>query len=110
MLKKLKIRDYQVIVITDGKHGAYAYDGNQFYLCPVFDGPVVSTLGAGDAFASTFCAALERNRLDIGRSLMYASVNSAGAVSEFGATQGLLTFDEIEEKLKQHPEYTYKTV
>ena len=41
---------------------------------------------------------------------MYASVNSAGAVSEFGATQGLLTFDEIEEKLKQHPEYTYKTV
>ena len=110
MLKKLKIRDYQVIVITDGKHGAYAYDGNQFYLCPVFDGPVVSTLGAGDAFASTFCAALERNRLDIGRSLMYASVNSAGAVSEFGATQGLLTFDEIEEKLKQTPEYTYKTV
>ena len=110
MLKKLKIRDYQVIVITDGKHGAYAYDGNQFYLCPVFDGPVVSTLGAGDAFASTFCAALERNRLDIGRSLMYASVNSAGAVSEFGATQGLLTFDEIEEKLKKHPEYTYKTV
>ena len=31
---------------------------------------------------------------------MYGSVNSAGVVSEFGATQGLLTFDEIEARLK----------
>ncbi len=110
MLKKLKVRDYQIIVITDGKHGAYAYDGEKFYLCPVFDGPVVSTLGAGDAFASTFCAALGRTGSDIGKSLMYASVNSAGAVSKFGATQGLLTFEQIETALSQHPEYSYKTV
>ena len=39
---------------------------------------------------------------------MYASVNSAGVVSEFGATQGLMTFDEIEQKLKENPNYTYK--
>ncbi len=110
MLKKLKVRDYQIIVITDGKYGAYAYDGKDFYLCPVFDGPVVSTLGAGDAFASTFCAALGRTNKDIGKSLMYASINSAGVVSAFGATQGLLTFEQIEDKLKEHPEYTYKIV
>ncbi len=110
MLKKLKVRDYQVIVITDGKNGAYAYDGKTFYICPVFEGPVVSTLGAGDAFASTFCAALGRTGSDIGKSLMYASVNSAGAVSKFGATQGLLSFNQIEIALKQHPEYCYKTV
>ena len=109
IFKKLKVRDYQIIVITDGNKGAYAYDGNKFYICPVFDGPVVSTLGAGDAFASTFCAALGRTNKDIGKSLMYASVNSAGAVSEFGATAGLLTFEQIEENLKKHPEYTYKT-
>lgn len=39
---------------------------------------------------------------------MYASVNSAGVVSEFGATQGLMTFDEIEQKLNENPNYTYK--
>ncbi len=109
MFKKLKVCDYQIIVITDGGRGAYAYDGKDFYYCPVFDGPVVSTLGAGDAFASTFCAALGRTNKDIGKALMYASVNSAGAVSEFGATQGLLTFDQIEEKLKSNPSYTYQT-
>ena len=38
---------------------------------------------------------------------MYASVNSAGVVSQFGATQGLLTFDQIEEKLNQNPQYHY---
>lgn len=110
MLKKMKVKDYQVIVITDGNKGAYAYNGKDFFYCPVFDGPVVSTLGAGDAFASTLCASLKRTHHDLGKSLMYASVNSAGVVSEFGATQGLLTFDQIEERLKQHPEYTFEIV
>ncbi len=108
MFKKLKVCDYQVIVITDGGRGAYAYDGHQYYYCPVFDGPVVSTLGAGDAFASTFCAALARTNADIGKSLMMASVNSAGVVSQFGAAKGLLTFDEIERKLQEKPDYTFQ--
>ena len=107
MIKALKIQEYQVIVITDGGKGAYAYDGNRYYYCPTFPSDVVSTLGAGDAFASTFCAALGRTNLDIGRSLMYASVNSAAVVSVFGATEGLLTFDEIEERLKISTNYTY---
>lgn len=108
MFKKLKVRDYQIIVITDGGNGAYAYDGKYYYYCPVFEGNVVSTLGAGDAFASTFCAALSKTNLDIGKSLMIASVNSAAVVSKFGATQGLLTFDEIEKRLEQTSCYTYK--
>ena len=106
MLQKLKISDYQIIVITDGKNGAYAYDGKKYYYCPQFDGPVVSTLGAGDAFASTLCAALARTNRDIAKSLKIASVNSAGVVSEFGATNGLLTFEQIEERLAQKPDYT----
>ena len=105
MFKKLKVCDYQVIVITDGHNGAYAYDGQNYYFCPLFEGPVVSTLGAGDAFASTFCAALVRTDKNIGKSLMYASVNSAAAVSKFGATEGLKTFEEIETALAQNPEY-----
>ena len=107
MLKSLKVKDYQVVVITDGNKGAYAYDGEKFYFCESFPAPVVSTLGAGDAFASTFCAALNRTGIDIGKALMYGSVNSASVVSKFGATEGQLSFEEIEEKLKQKPEYTY---
>jgi len=99
MFKKLKLSEYQVIVITDGGKGSYAYDGKKYYYCPCFDGPVTSTLGAGDAFASTFCAALSKFDKDIAKSLIAASINSAGVVSKFGATAGLLTFDEIIEKM-----------
>ena len=109
MFKKLKISDYQVIVITDGGHGAYAYDGKKYYYCPCFDGPVTSTLGAGDAFASTFCGAMSKFDLDISKSLIAASINSAGVVSAFGATQGLLTFDEITRKMDESPDFVVQT-
>lgn len=108
MLKKLKIAEEQIIVITDGHYGAYAFDGKTFYQCSNFPATVVSTLGAGDAFSSTFCAALDRTNSDIGRSLMYASVNSASVVSNFGASEGFLTFDEIERRLNENKEFSYK--
>ena len=47
------------------------------------------------------------NGQDIGNALMYGSVNSASVVSKFGATDGLLTFKEIESKLNSNPEFTY---
>ena len=105
MFIKLKVSDYQIIVITDGKHGAYAYDGEKYYFCPSFDGPVTSTLGAGDAFASTFCAALNKFNIDISKALVAGSINSAGVVSKFGATEGLLTFDEIIRKMGENPDF-----
>ncbi len=107
MLEILKIKDYQVVVITDGGNGAYAYDGKKYYYCPTYPSNVISTLGAGDAFASTFCAALFKYGSDIGKALMYGSANSASVVSKFSATEGLLTFEEIEERLANRPDYTY---
>lgn len=105
MLKKLKINGQQVIVITDGKYGAYAYDGKQFFFCPQFPATVVSTLGAGDAFSSTFCAALDKTNSDIKKSLIYAAVNSGSVVANFGASEGFLTFEEIERRLTDHPSF-----
>ncbi len=105
MFEKLKVSDYQVIVITDGGNGAYAYNGKNYYYCPCFDGPVTSTLGAGDAFASTFCAALKKFDKDIAKSLIAASINSAGVVSEFGATTGLLSFEEILKRMESAPDF-----
>lgn len=102
---KLKVAEKQVVVITDGGNGAYAYDGKCYYYCPVFPGEIVSTLGAGDAFASTFCASLVRLNSNILEALKYAAVNSSAVVSEFSATKGLLTFEAIEQKLKENPSF-----
>lgn len=105
MLVKLRNNHDPIVLITDGKNGVYAYDGKVFYQCPEFPAKVVSTLGAGDAFASTFVASMEKTGWDIEKSLKYASVNAAGVVSVFGAHEGLLTFAQIEKRLKKVPDF-----
>lgn len=110
MLKELKGDSETIVVITDGKNGVYCYDGKKIYICPIFPSPVVSTLGAGDAFSSTFCATYDKFNGNIEKALMYASINSASICGHFGAQDGFLTFDEIEAKLKETPEFKAKTI
>ena len=110
MLKEIYPKKHKIAIITDGKNGAYAYDGEKYYHCGEFPAKVVSTLGAGDAFSSTFVATLEKTDWNVEKALMYASVNSASVVEHFGAQDGFLTFDEIEKKLKKNPEYRVKII
>ncbi len=110
MLKSLRGNTDAVVVITDGKHGVYCYDGKKIYICPIFPAQVVSTLGAGDAFSSTFCAAADKFNWDIEKALKYASVNSASICTHFGAQDGFLKFCEIEEKLKEHKDFKVKVI
>ena len=110
MLKKLHCKDNSIAVITDGKYGVYCYDGKDFYHAPEFSAKVVSTLGAGDAFSSTLVASIKNFGNDVEKALTYASVNAAAVIEKFGAQEGFLTFEQIEQKLKQHPEYKVKKV
>lgn len=105
MLDKLKSTNAKVVVITDGKHGVYAYDGQKYYKCPEYPAKVVSTLGAGDALASTFAASLHYTNWNIEKSLKLASINASSVVSNFGAQEGFLTFEQLEEKLNNSPEF-----
>ena len=110
MLKALRGDTKTIVAITDGKNGVYCYDGKKIYICPIFPAVVVSTLGAGDAFSSTFCASMDKFNWDIEKSLKYASVNSASVCTNFGAQEGFLTFEEIEEKLKKEPDFKVRTI
>ena len=105
MLKELNFGKGRITIITDGKHGVYAYDSEKFYHCSEFPAKVVSTLGAGDAFASAFTASLVKTDWDVEKSLKYASVAAASVVENFGAQCGFLTFDEIKDRLKKHSEF-----
>ena len=101
MLKHLKSTNAKIVVITDGGNGAYAYDGDTFYQCDEFPAKVVSTLGAGDAFASTFVSVLHQSGWDIEKSLKYASINAASVVGKFNAQDGQLSFAEIERRANE---------
>lgn len=98
MLKHLKSTHAKIVVITDGGNGAYAYDGKMFYQCGEFPAKVVSTFGAGDAFASTFVSVLHQSDWDIEKSLKYAAINAASVVGKFNAQDGQLSMEEIERR------------
>ncbi len=106
MLKEISSSKSKIIIITDGKHGAYAYDGEKFFQCGEFPASVVSTLGAGDAFSSTFVASFEKTNGDVEKSLKYASVAAASVVEHFGAQNGFLSFEDIEKKLEENPDFS----
>ena len=110
MLKALRGDTEAIVVITDGKNGVYCYDGKKIYICPTYPAVVVSTLGAGDAFSSTFCASMDKYNWDIEKALKYATINSASVCTHFGAQEGFLTFDEIEEKIKKAPDFKVKII
>ena len=106
MLKHLKSTNAKIVVITDGGNGAYAYDGDTFYQCGEFPAKVVSTLGAGDAFASTFVSVLHQSNWDIEKSLKYASINAASVVGKFNAQDGQLSLSEIEKRANEAVNFT----
>jgi len=94
----------EIVVITDGPQGAYAYDGKEFlFMKPYPDPkPPYSRTGAGDAFSSTTVAALASGKT-LAEALAWAGINSMAVVQQVGANAGLLTRDKLEEYLKSAP-------
>lgn len=105
MLNELNMGKGRITIITDGKNGAYAYDSEKYYHCGEFPATVVSTLGAGDAFSSTFVASLIKTDVNIEQSLKNASVVAASVVEHFGAQGGFIPFEEVQKRLDNHPEF-----
>ena len=85
----------EVVVITDGAHGAYAYDGNEEYFVPsVKPKKIIDTTGAGDSFAGTFFYFYVKN-FGIKKSLQMAAKNASSVVECKGAQAGLRYYDDI---------------
>ncbi|HSX42573.1 MAG TPA: carbohydrate kinase family protein [Candidatus Saccharimonadales bacterium] len=96
----------KIVVITDGPAGAYASDGNQRLKMPLYPDPAppFERTGAGDAFASTFVAALAKGH-NLESALQWAPINSMSVVQKTGAQQGLLDERGLEEWLKKAPHW-----
>lgn len=87
-LKKLnKFAD--IVVITNGKKGSIAFDGEKIYHARIYKSRIVDTVGAGDAFGSGFTAGIIMGR-GIEYALRLGSKNAASVVSHINTKDGLI--------------------
>lgn len=107
VLQDIKKMGPEYVVVTDGRDGAYAYDGDAMEFAPMFPGERVEATGAGDSFTTGFIGALMHGK-DHAEALKWASVNAANVVQHIGPTKGLLSNTEILRDLKARPSYKTK--
>lgn len=108
LLRGLQELGPRVIVITDGRNGAYATEDGTIYHAPMFSGERVEATGAGDAFSTGVLAALIAEQ-NLSTALTWGSVNSANVVQHVGPQAGLQTRAQIDAQLSQHP-YSVETL
>ncbi len=95
----------EIVVITDGPNGSYVSEGGRVLTIPNYPDPAppVERTGAGDAFSSTFVAAIAGGE-SVETALAWAPINSMSVVQKVGAQAGLLTKDELQKFLAEAPE------
>lgn len=103
--KGIKTLGPKMVVISDGPNGAYLYFNDELWHIPIYPdiAPPLDRTGAGDAFSSTFTAAIALGK-DPLEAFAWGPINSMSVVQEIGAQKGLLTREKIEEYLKNAPE------
>ena len=100
----------KMVVISDGPNGAYLYMNDELWKMPLYPdiAPPLERTGAGDAFSSTFTAALALGKTPL-EAFAWGPINSMSVVQEIGAQKGLLSREKLEEYLAKAPT-DYKAV
>lgn len=87
----------KIAVITCGKNGAWACDGEKTHYSAIIEKQErVDTTGVGDAFGSSFVAGLELFNGDIDKAMKLGIFNTASVVAAPGAQNGLLGKKDLE--------------
>ncbi len=100
LLEEIGTMGPEVVAITVGKKGAYAYDGEKVYYQRPAPSKVINTTGAGDSFSAAFVASLFYQPKNIQRALKWGVHNSASVIDQIGAQKGLLTKSQIRARAK----------
>src|SRR3990167_1811565 len=91
----------RMVVITDGKEGSYGFDSKKYYHLRVFPAKLVEMTGAGDAFATGTLSGLFYGK-DLTEAMRWGAANGASVVEQIGPQAGLLTYEKMQEKLKEN--------
>lgn len=94
----LKKTGVEIVVITDGKEGAYAVTNDDFFKIGPYPGHRKEATGAGDAFTSAFMAGYIKGE-KIFTCLQWGVTNSASVIEKVGAQAGLLNLSDVKKRV-----------
>jgi len=101
MAKVIQLQGPKIVVITDGKEGAYAYNGLDFFRVGAYPAHRVDATGAGDAFAAAFLAGIIEGE-SLPTCLKWGVINSASVIEKIGAQEGLLSKSVLKRRAKEY--------
>lgn len=90
----------EIVVITQGKKGGIIYDGTTADSYPAFLVDAVDSNGSGDVFHGSFAFAITNN-MDYKKACVFSSAVSALKCTKVGAREGVPTYDETINFLKE---------
>lgn len=91
----------RMVIITDGENGSYGFDGEKFRKLGIFPAKLIDMTGAGDGYATGVLAGLFHGK-SLSEAMRWGAANGASVVEEIGPQKGLLSYDKMQERLKEH--------
>ncbi|MCA9398084.1 carbohydrate kinase family protein, partial [candidate division WWE3 bacterium] len=91
----------KMVIITNGGSGAYGTDGKTLYHQVAFPSNIVEKTGAGDAYTTGILSAFLKD-VSLPEALRWGAAESSSVMEQVGASRGLLTHDEMKNKLRDN--------
>lgn len=107
LLTKLSDLGPEMVVITDASDGSYGFDGEKYYKLAIFPAKLVEMTGAGDAYATGVLAGLSYGK-DLTEAMRWGAANGAAVVEQIGPQAGLLSYSQMQNKLKENSKIVAK--
>ncbi len=94
--KKITNFGPKIIAVTNGFDGVYVSNGNSIYFHEsIKSKEIVNSLGAGDAFGSTFVGSLIQGK-SIEKAIFYSLLNASSVTNFQDAKSGILSYKKLE--------------
>lgn len=103
LIQKLLEIGAKKVIVTDGRNGSYAFDGEKYYRLGILPIEAVERTGAGDATSTGILAALIKGKT-MGEAMLWGMLNSTSVIGYVGPQQGLLYDRDIDVWLKRAEE------
>lgn len=109
LLKNIADLGPKMVIITGGEEGSYGYDGKNYYHLGIFPAHLVEMTGAGDGYATGVLSGLFYGK-SLPEAMRWGAANGASVVEQIGPQAGLLTYDQMQEKLKENSKIVAKEI